>query len=178
MADFAADHSEATGDVIDEMIRTATLELFQAEAPALTFARGRRDSPRPGSKPFGLGACVRFSGAGGAGFLALGCAEDFRAGADGPQIANVAWAVERVEGLARRIEKRLRQYGIAVRFEAPEALSELDGPGSDTPCLRTTQLFDGANGELFVHLAGQLDIERIANAGDVPLRDEGDIILF
>ena len=91
----------------------------------------------------------------------------------------MAWVVERAGELALRIEKRFRQFGIAVRFEAPEALSELGRVvGSETPSLSTTHLFDGGNGQLFVHLAGQLDIERIASAGDVPLRDEGDIILF
>jgi len=175
MRELAGHDSEAARAVIDELIRAATLELFRTEAPALTPARVQRDALPPGASQFGLGARVRFSGSGGTGFLALGCAEQFRAGAASPE----TWVNERVEALGRRIEKRLRQYGIAVRLEAPEALSELEPElGSVTPPLRTTHLFDGGNGELFVHLDGQLDIERITSAGDVPLRDEGDIILF
>jgi hypothetical protein len=49
---------------------------------------------------------------------------------------------------------------------------------SESPELSRTYLFGAAQGEVFVHLDGELDVERIANAGEVPLRDEGDIILF
>ena len=175
MAEPAGNDGEVARNLIDELIRSATLELFRAEAPALTPARVRRDVPPPGGSPFGLGARVRFSGSGGTGFLALGCAEQFRAGSESPE----TWVVERVEALGHRIEKRLRQFGVAVRLETPEALSEFELElGSASPPFRTTHLFDDGNGELFVHLDGQLDIERIASAGEVPLRDEGDIILF
>lgn len=178
MVDVAGDPSEAARDAIDEMIRSAALELFRTEAPRLTPARVLHGSLLAGQQGFAVGARVRFSGWGAAGFLALGCAEDCQVGATGREPADLAWVVERALALALRIEKRFRQFGITVRLEAPEALSELWGEVSETPSLRTTHLFDGGNGQLFVHLDGQLDIERIASAGDVPLRDEGDIILF
>lgn len=169
---------EAACDLLDEMIRATALELFRSEAPALTLARVLHGALPEAQQRFAVGARVRFSGSGGAGFLALGCAEGFDVGAMGPETSNAGWVVARALALAMRMEKRLRQFGIAVRLEAPEALSALRGEVSETPSLRTTHLFDGANGQLFVHLAGQLDIHRISNAGEVPLRDEGDIILF
>ena len=178
MVDVAADHSDLACDAIDEMIRSAALELFRTEVPALSPAQVLRGSLPAAQQRFTVGARVRFFGSGGAGFLALGCAEDFQVGATGSQEANAGWAVERAFALALRVEKRLRQFGITLRLEAPEACSALEGELSETPSLITTHLFEGGNGRLFVHLAGQLDLERIASAGDVPLRDEGDIILF
>jgi len=178
MAELAGNDSEVARSVIDELIRSATLELFRTEAPALTPARVRRGSLPEATERFGLGARVRFSGAGGSGFLALGCSAHFSAGA-GAEMANLAWVAERVEALGHRIEKRLRQFGVAVRLETPEPLSVFEPElGSATPPFRTTHLFGAGNAELFVHLDGQLDIERIASAGEVPLRDEGDIIFF
>ena len=162
MREFASNERRTAEDLVDEMIGTATLELFRGESLALEPTRTVRGSlPEHGA----LAAHVRFSGAGGAGCLALGCAGSVLPALD---------VVERLEALGRRIEKRLRQFGIAVRFEAPE-------PGlvsaSDSPFC-STYLFAAGDGEVFVHLEGELDIERIASAGEVPLRDEGDIILF
>lgn len=160
MGELAAHDHQTVQGMVDDLIRTATRELFRSEA---------RRAQGVENECLACGARVRFSGSGGAGFLALGSADASRA----------SWAVEGVEAIGARLEKRLRQFGLLVRCEAPEALEDRSfGPTSEAPSLRSTHRFRAGDGEALIHLEGHLDVERIVGAGEVPLRDEGDIILF
>lgn len=170
---------ESAQDVIDEMICAATLETFRAEAPLLELERTQRGSLLARSE---LTAHVRFSGSGGAGVLALGCGVDgMPAAASAPEHAEHAshttWVTERVQALGHRIEKRLRQFGVVVRLEAPETAWQA-GPLVPAQAQGRSYRFRAGGKELCVHFDAELDVERITSAGEVPLRDEGDIILF
>ncbi|HEU5077540.1 MAG TPA: hypothetical protein VFU02_25280 [Polyangiaceae bacterium] len=170
-------HDRATAqELIDDMIRTATLDALSADSPRFAPVRTQHGTP---PQRLELEVCVRFAGAGGSGVLALACSKDAAAQlmrrSDG---SPGAWLTERVAALGRRIQKRFRQFGIAVAFDSPEVLSAAGLACAAEAGLRSTYVFGPRDGDLLVHLEGELDVARIASAGEVPLRDEGDIILF
>lgn len=170
MGEPSGDEIRAAQDLVDQMICTATLETFRREALVLEQTlRG------PSPEPLELAAQVRFSGSGGGGVLALGCG----VGLAPDHALEATWVVERARALGHRIEKRLRQFGIVVRLEAPESASDVGTALlPNAAAFRGSYLFTAGGGSVHVRFDGELDVARIASAGDVPLRDEGDIILF
>lgn len=177
MLELDGNDRSAAQELIDEMMRTAAVDALAPEARRFAPVRTQHGQP---PQRLELEACVRFSGTGGCGVVALACRSEVAAELMGEaEPSQIAWVMGRVAALGRRIQKRLRQFGIAVAFDAPEALSErglVYAP--ELPSFRTTYLFGPRDGDLLVHLDGELDIARIASTGEVPLRDEGDIILF
>jgi len=164
--------------LVDEMMQTATLEHFRAQEITLTLGDTLRGplELEPGLPE--LAARVLFRGSDGAGVLVLGCDADFALTVARINPSLQAWVLDHARQLARRIEKRLRQFGVVVQLEMVQpfgtALPAREAPSSRT----TTYCFGAASGRVFVQLDADLDLERIASVGEVPLRDEGDIILF
>jgi len=178
MLDTNSSKGAAPQDLVDEMMRTATLEHFRAQEITLTLGDTLRG---PLELELGLpelAARVLFRGSDGAGVLVLGCDADFALTVARINPSLQAWVLDHARQLARRIEKRLRQFGVVVQLEMVQpfgtALPAREAPSSRT----TTYCFGAASGRVFVQLDADLDLERIASVGEVPLRDEGDIILF
>ena len=178
MLDPVASKRAAGQGLVDEMMQTATLEHFRAQDVTLTLGDTLRG---PLSSELGLpelAARVRFRGSEGAGVVVLGCDADFALGMARANAPSHGWVLDHARQLSRRIEKRLRQFGVAVQLEVLEPM-EAALPIRETLSSRTTSYwFGAASGRVFVQLDAELDLERIASVGEVPLRDEGDIILF
>ena len=162
--------------LVDEMMQTATLEHFRAQEVTLTLADSLRAPLEPGLHD--LAARVHFRGSDGAGVLVLGCDADFALAVARANPALQDWILDHARQLARRIEKRLRQFGVAVQLEVLEPIATALPPREAPSSGATTYCFGAASGRVFVQLDADLDLERIASVGEVPLRDEGDIILF
>ena len=163
--------------LVDEMMQTATLEHFRAQEVALTLRDTLRGPlPEPGVPE--LWARVRFRGADGTGALVLGCDAAFALAVPRASPPSQGWILDHARQLAHRVEKRLRQFGVAVQLEVLEPMGTAL-PTSQAPSSRTTTYwFEAKSGRVSVQLDADLDLERIASVGEVPLRDEGDIILF
>jgi hypothetical protein len=162
--------------LVDEMMQQATLEHFRAQAVTLTLSDTLHGPILPELPE--VAARVRFRGSDGAGVLVLGCDADFALGAAHANPPLQGWVLDHARQLAGRIEKRLRQFGVALQLEVLEPMGTVL-PASEAPSGRSTSYwFGAASGRVCVQLDAELDLERIASVGQVPLRDEGDIILF
>lgn len=160
-------------DAMCEVVELATIQVFESLGMTATplapqGASGSSDSAQ-------VSARVKFHGAGCAGYLGLSCALGVVPVDCDTDSSRRDWVKDCTSHLVRRVKNRLRQYGVCVDSDPVEligAQSELQG----RPSKRKS--FSTAGGRVHVYFETNVDVELLTSAEPVPMRDEGDIILF
>jgi hypothetical protein len=162
------------------IIQRSTIELFNAYGVAVApvdLSR-RKDVVRPGDH---LAGAVHLSAQGRRGVLSLSCSnatlKRVKPTLDDP-LSFQDWMREMTNQLAGRIKNKFARYQFNLQVGLPTALKSgvIDQGDPKAPALR--YVFHTLRDDVFVTLTGGFDDAGLILQGEVPVPEEGDVILF